>query len=169
MKIACYIGNHAGDTPLVRAGWAITRMVQKGPHADVTHTEAILDEHADGAVDIGSSSLRDKGVRIKEHVRLTPGNWRIFDVPKWDRQDALEWFIEHKGEPYDTRGAFASWLPIVWHWIKRWFCSEAVAASAGMKAPNTYGPALLAAIAEHFGRDVTAEFFKSREHDSATG
>lgn len=42
MKIAHYIGDHAGDTLLVRTSWALTRLVQRGDWRNVTHCEAIL-------------------------------------------------------------------------------------------------------------------------------
>lgn len=65
MKIALYIGNHTKDNPSVRLGWWLTRLVQKGEFSDVTHVEAILAEHEDGSVTIGSASIRDGGVRTK--------------------------------------------------------------------------------------------------------
>lgn len=47
MKTAHYIGDHAGDTLLVRTGWALTRLVQRGDWRNVTHCEAILAERDD--------------------------------------------------------------------------------------------------------------------------
>jgi hypothetical protein len=162
MKVACYIGDHAKDDILTRIGWALTRLVQKGKYRHVTHTEAILAEHADGTVDIGSASLRDGGVRTKRNVRLNPKHWLIADVPQWPVEDTIAWFIEHDGEDYDRRGAFASWLPIMWQMLKEWFCSECLAAIAKLATPSLYGPALFADIAFSQGRDVTAEFFAAR-------
>lgn len=164
MKAAFYIGDHAGDTPLVRAGWWITRAFQKGDvFKDCTHCEAILEEHADGTVDIGSASLRDGAqVRTKCHVRLTPGNWLIADVPSWSRERSADWFIKHNGDPYDLLGAVASPFPVVWQGRKGRFCSEALAESAGMYSPWVWGPALLATAAFSFGRDVTEDFFRDR-------
>lgn len=162
MKVAFFIGDHAKDDALVRLGWAGTRLVQKGAYDQVTHTEAILLEHAEGTVDIGSASLRDGGVRTKRNVRLNPKHWLIADVSQWDLELARAWFIEHDGEKYDWRGAFASWTPVMWEMVKQWFCSESIAAAASMKTPSLYGPALLADIAFSLGRDVTTEFFAAR-------
>lgn len=122
--------------------------------------------HPDGTVDIGSASLRDRGVRTKRNVRLNPKHWLIADVPQWDIERARAWFIEHDGEHYDIRGAFVSWLPIMWQREKEWFCSESIAAAVGMKTPSLYGPSLLADVAFSQGRDVTAEFFRMSANDS---
>jgi hypothetical protein len=146
MKIAHYIGNHDKDTPLVRAGWALTRLVQKGEFAHVTHCEAILVEHPDGTVDIGSSSLRDGGVRVKRNVRLTAGNWIIMNVPQFCALRSADWFARHDGSGYDTRGAFASAFPIQWSVDGRFFCNQAVGAAVGLSSPEIFGPAQFAAI-----------------------
>lgn len=163
MRIALYIGDHKGDAPHVRLGWWVTRLVQKGKYKQVTHVEAILDEHEDGTVTIGSASLRDGGVRTKERVRLNPRHWLIADVPQWDVESAREWFIEHDGEPYDWRGAFATCMPFSWDILGQWFCNGATGASGGLQDSEKFGPAQFAAICFSFGRDVTEEFFKTRE------
>lgn len=161
MKVALYIGDHKKDTLSVRIGWAATRLVQKGEFANVTHVEAILAEHDDGSVDIGSSSIRDGGVRVKT-VKLNPEHWLIVDVPKWSVVKARKWFAEHCGEKYDSRGAFASAFPIQWKQKDRWFCNESVGASAGMKSPEIFGPSQFAAAVLTWGTNVTAEFFYER-------
>lgn len=165
MKVALYIGDHKQDALMVRLGWWITRMGQKGEYAQVTHVEAILAEHADGSVDIGSSSIRDGGVRIKERVFLNQDHWIIADVPKWSAKKARKWFVEHAGEKYDTRGAFATAFPIQWTQPNRWFCNQAVGASAGMKSPEVFGPSQFAAAILSFGSNVTAEFFNPRNQN----
>lgn len=145
MKVCLYIGNHDKETWSVRLGWWLTSLVQKGRFANVTHVEAILKEHEDGSVTIGSASLLDGGVRMKR-VHLNPDNWLIVDVPKWSADDALLWFIEHDGEPYDWRGAFASCMPFQWREEGEWFCNEAMAASVGFESPEIFGPSHFAAI-----------------------
>lgn len=161
MKVALYIGSHEKDTFIVRLGWAATRLVQKGEFANVTHVEAILAEHGDGSVDIGSASIREGGVRIKT-TKLNPEHWIIVDVPKWSVVKARKWFAEHSGEKYDSRGAFASAFPIQWKQKDRWFCNESVGASAGMKSPEIFGPSQFAAAVFTWGSNVTSEFFKAR-------
>ncbi len=145
MKIAFYIGDHDKDTWSVRLGWWLTRLVQKGQFKQVTHVEAILAEHEDGSVTIGSSSLRDGGVRMKRCF-LTLEHWIIIDVPQWDATKAAAWFVEHDGQPYDWRGAFASCMPFDWGDHNEWFCNEAVAAAVGFKSPEIFGPAQFAEI-----------------------
>lgn len=145
MRVALYIGKHTKDTPSVRLGWWLTRLVQKGKFKQVTHVEAILAEHDDGSVTIGSASLRDGGVRTKR-TTLTPGNWIIMDVPGWDATEAAAWFADHEGDPYDWRGAFASCMPFDWSDHNEWFCNEAVAASVGIESAWIFGPAQFAEI-----------------------
>lgn len=162
MLVAHFIGSHTKDTPGVRLGWWLTRLVQKGKYKEVTHCEAILAEHEDGSVTIGSSSVRDWGVRIKR-CHLAPGNWLIADVPQWDRIEAAVWFAYHNGDPYDWRGAFASCMPFSWSEGSEWFCNEAVGDSVRLASPEIFGPAQFASVCFSVGVDVTEEFFQSRK------
>lgn len=161
MKVALYVGTHAGDAPLVRLGWALTRLVQKGEFGQVTHCEAIHMEYPDGTVAIASSSLRDQGVRTKLCVALNPAHWLIADAPQWSTARSEAFFREHDGEPYDSRGALATVLP-GHHRSDQWFCNEAVGASVGLRTPECFHPAHFAAICFSFGRDITQEFFGER-------
>ena len=150
MKIALYVGEHTKDTPGVRLGWWATRLVQKGRFKRVTHVEAILEEHEDGSVTIGSASLRDGGVRTKR-CHLDAGNWLIVNVHAWSASRAARWFAEHAGERYDWRGAFASCMPFSWGRKDEWFCNGSVGAAVGLESPETFGPAQFAAICVTFG------------------
>lgn len=161
MLVAHYIGDHKGDAFLVRAGWFLTRLVQKGDYKNVTHCEAIHKLHSDGSVTIASSSLRDKGVRSKR-VRLNPDHWMIVDVPQWDVKQSIKFFKEHDGDAYDFRGALATVLPGTQD-PKRMFCNESVGASVGLKTPHCFHPAQFAAICLTLGYDVTESFFKTRK------
>ena len=161
MKLALYIGDHTKDDPTVRLGWWLTRLVQKGQFSTVTHVEAILQENADGTVNIASSSLREGGVRIKENTRLTPGHWIIVETG-YSTETAFHWFKDHLGQQYDALGAFATCMPFQWSQKNRWFCNQAVGAAIGLKSPETFGPSQFAAFALTIGNDVTAKFFGSR-------
>ena len=161
MLIAHFVGDHEKDTWLTRAGWALTRLAQKGPLDVVTHCEAIHAEHFDGSVDIASASLRDGGVRGK-NATLNPLHWLITDVPVWSVQQSQAWFAEHDGEKYDVRGAWALFLPGQAD-PTRQFCTKAVAASVGIVTPECFSPAVFAAVCLSFGRDVTVDFFGARE------
>lgn len=162
MKTALYIGSHAKDAWDVRAGWAITRAVQRGIYRNVTHCEMIHAENADGTVTIASASVRDKGVRTKQNVRLTPGNWLIADVPVWSLQQSIDWFVFNDGLAYDWRGAVASVLRTGQD-PNGYFCNECCAASVGFKDPDTFTPAQYAAIAMSSGKDLTNDFFGVRK------
>jgi len=159
MKIALYTGDHAADTLPVRAGWWITRKVQKGPHSGTTHVEAIHAEHGDGSVTIASSSIRDKGVRDKQ-VRLNPAHWRIVNVLTWNVQESITLLAQTRGAGYDMRGAIATAF-IGSQDSTRWFCNEWVGAPF-LNASATFGPHQFHAVALSLGRDVTKDFFKSR-------
>lgn len=159
MKVAHYVGDHAADDWMTRAGWAITRKVQKGPYGDTTHCEALHAEHGDGSVTIASASLRDKGVRDKQ-VRLNPLHWRIVEVPTWDVRLSIDHLRKTRGEPYDLRGAIATVFigsPKAGHH----FCDHWVG-TPFLKAAATFAPNHFHAITLSFGRDVTDEFFKGR-------
>lgn len=159
MKVALFVGNHAADSWLVRLGWWITRLVQKGPFGYVTHVEAIHAEHADGSVTIASASVRDAGVRARR-VQLNPAHWRIVDVPQWDVRRSVELLGTTNGLPYDWRGAVATAF-LGSQDRDRWFCNEWVA-QPYLQAPATFGPNHFAAVCLSLGRDVTAEFFGAR-------
>lgn len=161
MKIAHYIGTHAKDGLSSRLGWACTRSVQRGEYKKVTHVEAILAEHSDGSLTIASSSLRDGGVRAK-YARLTPGSWIIADVPEWSVEKSWQWLWKTEGKPYDLFGALATVFPTKQN-RSQYFCTEWVAAPF-LHSPQIFGPAQLAAITFSIGKDVTEEFFASRDN-----
>lgn len=159
MKIAHYIGDHAGDSLTVRAGWWITRKVQKGIYACTTHVEAIHEEHSDGSVTIASSSLRDGGVRTKRVV-LNPMHWCIVDVLMWDVQQSIALMSHTHGAKYDLRGAIATAF-IGSPQTGRYFCNQWVGFPY-LQASATFGPHHFHAICLSLGSDVTEDFFRCR-------
>lgn len=161
MKTAHYIGDHAADDFTVRMGWALTRSVQRGQFKNVTHSEAILKELWDGSVRIGSSSVRDGGVRQKE-TTLNRLHWRIIDVPCWDVAKAQVWFDNpaNDNQPYSWGGAAAAGLPFL-PGGGGIFCNQAVGAPF-LCDSSLFTPAEFACICLSFGRDVTQEFFAER-------
>jgi hypothetical protein len=161
MLIAHYIGSHRGDTLLTRLGWALVRVVQRGPWRRVTHVEAIHEVHDDGTVTIASSSLREGGVRSKR-VKLNPAHWLIVDVPQWDVRSSIEALEYSRGSHYDWRGAAATVLPFRQS-TKGYFCTEWVALPF-LHASHLFGPAQLAAITMSLGEDITESFFAQRQN-----
>lgn len=159
MKLSFYVGNHAADALLVRLGWAATRLVQKGPFDRATHVEAIHDELPDGQVLIASASARDGGVRSKT-ARLTPGHWRVVDVPAWSSAASADLLERTRGQPYDWLGAWATVMPGRQR-ESSWFCTEWVA-HPYLLTPWAFDPARLMSVCLSIGREVTDEFFNAR-------
>lgn len=148
MKVALYVGKHSGAPLGVRLGAWLTKVAQKGQFDNVTHVEAILEEHADGTYTVGSSVASFGGVRITRKS-LEASEWLIVDVPQWDGSSASQWFMEHLGEPYDWRGALATVLP--GHDSTGYFCNEAVGEAVGLLTPWCFTPSQFAAIACSLG------------------
>lgn len=93
-----------------------------------------------------SSSARDGGVRCKR-IDLASGRWVLVWLPGVPLQPALEWFRNHKGEPYDYPGILGYVLPLVKQWRAWWYCSEACAAALGVFADTHIPPSRLHAWA----------------------
>lgn len=133
MRIALYKGRKRLFNRLV-SWW------MRGPYS---HCEAILSER-DGISECASSSFLDGGVRIKR-IRLNPDNWDIVETP-WSADRSREWFESHLGAKYDLFGLVFFVLP--WRQSRRrYFCSEAVLASAGINDAWRFDTNALAAIA----------------------
>jgi hypothetical protein len=161
MIILGYIGNHDKDTLPVRLGWALTRAGQRGAYKRVTHTESVLAGNNYKSCTIASSSARDKGVRIKENIALTKGNWIAADVPLWDVAIACAWFLARLGCQYDWLGAVGSIIFFVTGQTGKYFCNNATG-EPFIQESKQYPPAKFWAIAMSMpgARDVTDEFFK---------
>ena len=162
MKVALYIGDHAKDGFLAQLGWWITRFAQRGEFQSVTHVEAILDDLKDGLIDnvlIASASARDGRMVRTKRARLTPGNWRIIDVPAWDVSLSKQWFAEHDGAKYDWLGAAATFFQFAPK-PGRYFCNQAVGApfliDAGLFSPAEFSVICLSMPGS---KDVTSSFF----------
>lgn len=119
--------------------------------ADVSHCESVLQVVVD-QYRCGSSSLLDGGVRTKE-MPLPPEKWRIYEVPA-DARQALQWFADHAGEGYDIAGLLGFVFRRIKGWLKAWWCSEAVAASMGIRDPWRYDVATLESLCAAIGRRV---------------
>ena len=160
MKIAAYIGNHSSDTLRTRIGWKLNRAVQRGEFQQVTHVEAIHEEHGGGVVTMASSSLRDGGVRSKR-VTLARGHWRIFDMPSWDVARSISLLSETRGMEYDKRGALASAIPLPFFQEdeNRWYCNEWVAYPF-LRGAGIFGPAQFICIIVNLGAaEITDSFW----------
>lgn len=109
----------------------LVRWFERGPHS---HCELIF---SDGMA--ASSSFMDGGVRFKK-IDFDPAKWDFLDLPPEKEARARAWFVKHEGEKYDLMGN----VRFMFGWVSdspdKWFCSEALAASLGIKDPFRYGP-----------------------------
>lgn len=153
MKVALFIGNHSKDSWTIRLGWFLTRLTQRGRFRNVTHSEAILEDHPDGTTTIGSASLREGGVRMKR-CTLNKSNWMVVNVPTWSAEKAKAWFIEHQGAKYDKRGALATILPCLGGDSNSYFCHESVGESVEFKGAAMLTCSEFAEVVVHFGEIV---------------
>lgn len=62
------------------------------------------------------------------------------------------WFENHLGEKYDFLGLLGFVFPWKIENKNRWFCSEVIAASLGIKKSHTYSPTSLFSYLTKFGR-----------------
>jgi hypothetical protein len=113
----------------------------QGPY---THVEAMFGpDPVNPALTVcGSSKFTDGGVRITSlDLSDTVNTWDILEVQGIDEAKSLQWFKDHSGEPYDTRGLiqFITFFP-VGHNPKGWFCDEACLASIGMTEAYRFDP-----------------------------
>lgn len=77
-----------------------------------------------------SASPREGEVRGK-FIALQPERWVLAQLPA-DQAQPLAWFRQHQGARYDWMGAAANVLPLLPDDPQRWYCSQAVAAAAGL-------------------------------------
>lgn len=146
MQIAFYKGTRPGLAGLFNRA---VRWWTRGPYS---HCELVLWQQADGSAVCGSSSNLDGGVRRKVIV-LDPARWDVFDIPWANQAAALDWFIRHDGEAYDSGGLFG----FVWRRgdgddRSKWWCSESLAAALGFVDPWRICPNGLAALVKSINR-----------------
>jgi hypothetical protein len=154
-KAAFYKGSLAG-----RAGiW--DRLVRWWTRSPYSHVELIFfDGGPDGISQAASSSRVDGGVRF---------TWVTFDLAQWDFVDlpealalpALAWFREHEFAAYDLLGDFHFVLSPISDDKRKWFCSEAVAASLGIPDPARFDPGTLYAALTFLSQPTLAEVLPS--------
>jgi hypothetical protein len=134
MKIALYKATHTGIAGLYNR---VVRWWDQGPYS---HCEVIF---TDGMS--ASSSFMDKGVRFKEIV-YDEAKWDYLEVPAAYELAARHWFLVHAGQPYNLIGNARFAFGFIKNPMNKWFCSEAVGASLGIKEPWRLSPNGLAAI-----------------------
>ena len=128
MIVAFYKGTHEGISGLYNV---IVRAWDRGIYS---HCEVIFSDNISA-----SASYIDGGVRFK-NISYTSDNWDFVDIGNIDEHAAREWFVKHQGQGYDLRGNLHFVIGFIGDSKKKWFCSEAVAASLGFKEPWRFTP-----------------------------
>lgn len=103
-----------------------------------------------------SSAFLDGGVRFKE-IDITPEIYDVIeiDLPKEVEDKAYQWFVDHEGQPYDTRGLIQFITPFpVGHTEGGWFCDEACLTSIGMEEAFRFDPNSMASVLKYMGGKV---------------
>lgn len=128
---------------------AFIRRWQRSPYS---HCEVITRRIAD-TYECWSASAMDGGVRLKI-MALNPEHWDLFLLRLARPEDVRLWFAKHEDEGYDLLGLLGfAWRP--WRGERRkWWCSEAVAASLGFTEPFRYDVATFASVVQRYGHRV---------------
>jgi len=117
----------------------------RGPYS---HCE-LLSEHVSGNTYVCySSSFMDGGVR-KKVIDLDPKKWDIIEIDA-DEAFAKHWFESHLGCKYDVLGLVGFLIRIISGKKNRYFCSEALADSLGMKDGWRFTPNSLFSAVERY-------------------
>jgi len=134
---------------------AFIRRWQRSPasHCEMVTRTTFGDPAAGGNVfECWSASAMDDGVRCKV-MRLNPAHWELYRLP-FKAEPVREWFIAHEDCDYDLFGLLGFvWRP--WRGSRRKFwCSEACAASIGMAEPWRFDVATWREFVRAVGRRV---------------
>ena len=132
-----------------RPGWQglysrAARLVDRGPYS---HAEMVF---SDGMS--ASASFVDGGVRFKK-IDYDPAHWDFVDVAG-DEAVPMAWFAAHNGASYDLIGNLSFLCPLIPHSVRKWFCSEAIAAALGIPEPHRLGPNGLAAVLRYLAKGI---------------
>lgn len=100
-----------------------------------SHVEFIARWQSSGsAATCWAASNREGQVRVAS-IDVLNGRWEIVNVPLWDYEAMLEFFVERRGTPYGWLCALAHALPRPLRPLLRWlgghlpYCSQIIAAA----------------------------------------
>jgi len=129
MKIAFYKGRRN----------LVDKIIQFVTRSKFSHVELV---HPENDKIFLSSSGMDGGVRYRKFTNdFNPENWEIIELENWFDEKAWENAEKYLGAKYDFLGIFFSQgLSFNRHDKKKWFCSELVAYSLGIKNPHKLSP-----------------------------
>ncbi len=104
------------------------------------HVELVFSENGIGG-DISTCSIAAGHTVFYHPKRFSRSSWSFRSIPVTRNQFELarQFCIQHKGQPFNTRGYRYGWLPLVGRFFrsstkrysrkKKWFCSEIVLAA----------------------------------------
>lgn len=127
------------------------RMVSWWTQGAYSHCELIEHYYPDGiTAKCWSSSMMDGGVRSKP-ITLNNDHWDIvsINIPREDRDRAIQWFKDHEGQKYDLIGLIGFVIGSVKHSKTRWYCSEAISQALGLHESWRFHPNLLKAVLQY--------------------
>jgi len=126
MKVALYLGTKA-ENPAAEIG---DRLICWWTNSRFSHVEFVKEIFSNGVGLCWGASQREGKVRQK-YIDLNSGRWLVVEIPGGEII-ATYWFSDHVNLPYDWRGAIAHALPFLGQKDGAWYCSEAIAAAAGL-------------------------------------
>lgn len=109
--------------------------------SEFSHCETILGRTGD-VYEVAGSTLF-VGVRTTQ-IKMAPEDWECIAIPR-DRDDALFWMLEHRGERYGLRGLAGFIFRRIKGPKNQWWCSKACAAMAKFPDPWRFDVATLRA------------------------
>ena len=146
-RAAFYKGVHAGIPGIYNRG------VRWWTRSVYSHVELVF-----SSGHCASSSYMDGGVRFKV-IDFDPDLWEFVELPKCLEKAAFQWFIDHRGQPYDLLGNLHFVVAPVGDNKRKWFCSEAVAAALGILDSSRYDPGTLHSTLRFANQPPQAAFF----------
>lgn len=112
----------------------LTKILTKGKYS---HCEIVI-KQKNGKYQCYTSSIRDKGVRVKD-MELPLDRWDLIELTQFNVSQIKRFYNKTKGCKYDFLGA----LGVVLHFgnnKKRYFCSEWCAEALGLPEPHKFSP-----------------------------
>jgi hypothetical protein len=144
IRIAFYKGGSGGIS-----GTILHNFISWWTRGPYSHCAVIFNTDPVTKVSQCADSNIGTGVAFYSEV-LDPAEWDIINMSFYDSVKCKAWFTAHEGQGYDYTGLLGIISP-VGNEYKHWFCSEAVAASLGVKQPWRFDPNRLVVLLREMG------------------
>lgn len=146
LRAAFYKGTHLGLPGVYNRG------VRWWTRSAYSHVELVF-----STGHCASASYMDGGVRFKV-IEFDADKWDFVDLPAQLEPAAFQWFLDHRGQPYDLLGNLHFVVARVADDKRKWFCSESVAAALGIPDPWRFDPGTLASALKFINQPASAGF-----------